>query len=94
MRSLFNSRIRLVRADYSGDGRGTTRDGQLVDIYDFLGVQSKGDDPAQDFEAAWSPEGAVCVRVTRLKLKGRIGTICTEEFARAAVAVLFNRSPP
>jgi ADYC domain len=108
MRSFFNSCIRLVRADYSGDGRGTTRDGQLIDIYDFLGVQSKGDDPARDFEAGWSPEGAVCVRHVRVKenaslaaledavtrLKGRTGTICTEEFARAAGAVLFNRSPP
>jgi hypothetical protein len=104
----YNSCIRLVRADYSGDGKGTTRNGQPIDIYDALGVQSPGNDPAHDFEAGWSPEGAVCVRHVRVKenaslasleqatprLKGRTGKICTEKFARSLGAILFNRSPP
>ena len=106
--SLYNACVRLVRADYSGDGKGTTRNGQPIDIYDFLGVQKKADDPSHDFEAGWSPQGAVCVRHVRVKentslaaledsaprLKGRTGAICTEEFARANGALLFNRSPP
>ena len=106
--SLYNACLRLVRADYSGDGKGTTRNGQPIDIYDFLGVQKKADDPSHDFEAGWSPQGAVCVRHVRVKentslaaledsaprLKGRTGAICTEEFARANGALLFNRSPP
>jgi hypothetical protein len=108
MWAMYNTCIRLVRADYAGDGRGTTRNGQPIDIYDFRGVQSPGDDPAHDFEAGWSPEGDVCVRHVRVKenanlaslerdvprLKGRTGKICTEEFARGLGAVLFNRSPP
>ncbi|OAI26535.1 hypothetical protein A1351_14565 [Methylosinus sp. R-45379] len=107
-RALYDACIRLVRADYSGDGKGTTRNGQPIDIYDFLGVQSPGNDPAHDFEAGFSPEGAVCVRHVRVKentsldalatssarLKGRTGDICTEEFARANGAILFVRSPP
>ena len=106
--SLYNACVRLVRADYSGDGKGTTRNGQPIDIYDFFGVQKKADDPSHDFEAGWSPQGAVCVRHVRVKentslaaledsaqrLKGRTGAICTEEFARANGALLFNRSPP
>ncbi len=106
--NLYNACIRLVRADYSGDGRGTTRNGQQIDIYDFAQIQSKANDPAHEFEAGWSPEGAVCVRRVRVKenaslaelearvprLKGRTGEICTEEFARGAGALLFNRSPP
>lgn len=108
MWSLYNTCVRLVRADYSGDGKGTTRNGQPIDIYDFLGVQAKANDPSHDFEAGWSPEGAVCVRHVRVKentslaaledgsprLKGRTGAICTEEFARVNGALLFNRSPP
>ncbi len=106
--SFYNACVRLVRADYSGDGKGTTRNGQPIDIYDFLGVQKKADDPSHDFEAGWSSQGAVCVRHVRVKentslaaledsaprLKGRTGAICTEEFARANGALLFNRSPP
>jgi len=108
MRSVYNACIRLVRADYSGDGKGATRNGQPIDIYDFLGVQSPGNDPAHEFEAGFSPEGAVCVRHVRVKenaslaaleaqtprLEGRAGAVCTEEFARANGAVLFVRSPP
>jgi hypothetical protein len=50
----------------------------------------------------------VCVRHVRIKenvsleelerlhprLKGRTGTVCTEDFARAHGALLFNRSQP
>jgi hypothetical protein len=98
----------MVRADYSGDGKGTTRNGQPIDVYDDLGVQAKTDDPTHDFEAGWGSDGAVCVRHVRVeenaslellensapRLRGRTGQVCTEEFARAAGAVLFNRSPP
>ncbi|WP_400765964.1 ADYC domain-containing protein [Methylosinus sporium] len=107
-RALYDACVRLVRADYAGDGEGTTRNGQPIDIYDLVGVQSPGNDPAHEFEAGFSPEGAVCVRHVRvrenaslealaagsLRLKGRTGAICTEEFARANGAILFVRSPP
>jgi hypothetical protein len=107
-RALYDACVRLVRADYSGDGKGTTRNGQPIDIYDIAGIQRPGADPAHEFEAGFSPEGAVCVRHVRVRentslealeaqtprLKGRTGDICTEEFARANGAVLFVRSPP
>lgn len=105
--TLYNSCVRLVRADYAGDGKGTTRNGQPIDIYDDLGIQAKANVAAHDFEAGWTPEGAVCVRHVRVRenaslaeleetprLKGRTGEICTEEFARSLGAVLFVRSPP
>jgi hypothetical protein len=106
--ALYNACVRLVRADYSGDGKGATRNGQPIDIYDAVGVQEPGNDPGHDFEAGFSPEGAVCVRHVRVKenasletleasvprLKGRTGAICTEAYARALGAVLFVRSPP
>lgn len=105
---LYNACVRLVRADYSGDGKGTTRNGQPIDIYDVAGIQEPGNDPAHEFEAGFSSEGAVCVRHVRVKentslealeasvprLKGQTGAICTEDFARSHGAILFVRSPP
>ena len=104
---LYNACVRMVRADYAGDGKGTTRDGQPIDLYDRFGIQRPDNDPAFEFEAGWGKDGAVCVRHVRVKdnvtldaleqldqLRGRTGEICTEEFARRHGAVLFNRSPP
>lgn len=98
--------LRMVRADYGGDGKAWTKDGMRIDIYDPQGIQTADNDPVDTFEAGWSPEGAVCVRHVRVKqnttlatleaayprLKGRTGAVCTEDFARANGAILFNRS--
>ena len=62
----YNACVRLLRGDYCGDGRPFTRDGTLVDIYDRIGVQKSDEDPSMKFEAAWSPDGAVCVARTRI----------------------------
>jgi len=51
--------VRLLRADYCGDGTSYTRDGTLLNLYDRLGIQT--DAEAWDFEAGWGPNGAVCV---------------------------------
>jgi ADYC domain-containing protein len=106
MRDFFNACVRLLRADYCGDGRGWTRDGTLVDIWDDYGVQTLdgGGDPAFLFEAGWNADGAVCAAHSRIpenitleKLKAycpRLETIpsCDENSARAARALIFNRS--
>ena len=108
MRDVYNACMRMVRADYGGDGKAYTLDGQQIDIFDHIGVQKADMDPAHDFEAGWSPEGAVCVRHVRVKqntslekleaayprLKGRTGDSCGEAFARANGALIFNRSKP
>ena len=59
--------IKAVRADYCGD-HATTRDGQLIDIYDRLGIQRRDGASTVDlpFEAGFSPSGAVCVAHTRV----------------------------
>jgi hypothetical protein len=104
----YNACVRLVRADYAGDGIGTTRDGQPIDIYDSLGVLPPADNPAFEFEAGFAADGAVCVRHVRVRqnttlaaveasaprLAGRVGDVCDEKFAREAGAMLFVRSPP
>lgn len=97
--------VRMVRGDYGGS-RPWTKDGMRIDVYDDHGVQRADNDAADAFEAGWSPGGAVCVHHVRVEenvslaeleatypaLRGRTGAICTEEFARAHGAVVFNRS--
>ena len=58
-RQLFNACIRMMRADYCGDGQATTRDGTLIDIYDDLGMQKLDEISACAFEAGWTADGAV-----------------------------------
>jgi hypothetical protein len=105
---LFNTCIRMVRADYGGDGTGTTRNGMLIDLYDDYGIQAPDFDHRMTFEAGWTQDGAVCVSHPRVKenislgeiaarwrrLAGRTGASCTEETARSLGALLFNRSMP
>jgi ADYC domain len=98
----YQACVRLVRADYCGDGIGHTRDGTPIDIFDAIGIQRDEPAPGMTFEAAWRADGAVCVRQTRLpdvldstalavncpRLAHSIGAACDE----AAPALLFNRS--
>jgi len=106
MRDYYNACVRLLRADYCGDGYGWTRNGTLVDIWDDRGIQTRAtaDDPAFAFEAGWTADGAVCVahsripeNITLAKLKAycpRLAALasCDEGAARGAGALLFNRS--
>ena len=107
MRDLHRACIHLIRADYGGDDRPTTRDGTIIDIYDRFGIQSPID-TSMPFEAAWGVEGAVCVARPRIadavsldelagrypKLRDALGPErCNEEAAKAMPgALLFNRS--
>jgi hypothetical protein len=108
MRDIYDACVRMVRADYCGDGSPTTRDGALIDFYDDHGIQQSDSDPMQEFEAGWTAAGAVCVHHVRVKenisleglavscprLRDLLGATCTEERARALGATLFVRSPP
>jgi hypothetical protein len=108
MRDLYNACVRMVRADYCGDGEGTTRDGMRIDFYDDRGIQQSDSGPGQEFEAGWTALGAVCVRHVRVRenisleglaascprLRDHLGVLCTEERARALGAMLFVRSRP
>jgi hypothetical protein len=105
---LYNACVRMVRADYCGDGQGTTRDGMSIDLYDDRRIQVADVAPEHAFEAGWTAAGAVCVAHVRVKenaslaavsrscprLAERIGAACSEAAARGLGAVLFNRSRP
>jgi ADYC domain len=45
MRDAYNACTRLVRADYASDGKGTTRNGQRIDLYDRFGIMKAADGP-------------------------------------------------
>jgi len=95
---------RLLRADYCGDGHPHTRNGTPVDLYDRFRIQADEPAPGMSFEAAWGPQGAVCVRRPRYTdlaplatlaqqcpaLKGRLGDGCSDH----AAALLYDKSFP
>jgi hypothetical protein len=62
----YQTCVRLVRADYCGDGVGHTRNGTPIDIFDRIGIQADETAPGLRFEAAFGPDGAVCVAHPRL----------------------------
>ena len=110
MRDLHAACVHMMRADYGGDDRPTTRDGTQINIYDRFGIQEASVAPAMTFEAAWGPDGAVCVAHPRIAehvslaqlaerypaLKGLLGPdACTEEAMRLHPgALILNASVP
>nr|WP_246389315.1 ADYC domain-containing protein [Microvirga mediterraneensis] len=108
LRDLHRACIHMLRADYGGDDHPTTRNGTAVNVYDRLGIQHPDPAPGMAFEAAWGPDGAICVSHTRIadnisleelaerypRLRGRLGpSACSEEAMRAEPrAMLFNQS--
>jgi len=98
--------VRMVRADYCGDGQPHTKERTTIDTYDDLGIQKRGlaDDASYAFEAGWTEQGAVCVHHTRWpdllsreQLLARCPSratmpACDETSARALGARMFNTS--
>lgn len=107
LQPLFESCVRMLRADYCGDGTATTRDGMAIAVYDkYAAQQPEIDAPGFEFEAGWTPAGAVCVNHMRVpdlvtlkslarrcpRFRKAMGRACSEETARKAGAILFNLS--
>jgi ADYC domain len=106
MRDYYNACVRLVRADYCGDGQTWTREGALIDLWDNIGIRRSTTlkNSMFSFEAGWTSGGSVCVAHTRVPEKltpdslkiscPRLAhvPICNEKAARRAGALLFNRS--
>ena len=107
MRPTFESCMRMVRADYCGDGIPHTRNGTTIDMWDPKGVQT--DDtrlPGFVFEASWAPDGAVWLNRTRIKAVADLDSIareCPDRYRKMRIpsdtttwgpAYLFNRSRP
>jgi hypothetical protein len=68
--------VRVIRADYCGNGTSYTKDGNPVNVVDDDGIQR--DSERWLPEAEWTPAGARCVtkaRVTQLSLLAGAGLI-------------------
>lgn len=105
---LFQTCTRMFRADYCGDGLGWTKNGQVIDIFDVYKIQRAEEPAGLPLEAAWGPNGAVCVHHTRVLEHGDLSAVlalcprlasvplgarCSEPTALGmAGALLFNRS--
>jgi hypothetical protein len=106
-RALHDACVRMVRADYGGDGATATRDGTRIGYCDLAGVHpcSGGE---HDIEAAWSSSGAACVAEPRIPdlmsleklarryphLAGHLGSACTMSAAATDARVsLFSWVP-
>lgn len=71
LRNHYNACVRMLRADYCGNGTSFTRDGTMVGFGDQIGITSfstKVEGAAKfRFEAGWDANGAVCVAHTRIE---------------------------
>jgi hypothetical protein len=72
--ALHQACVRMLRADYCGDGAAHTLDGRQVNVWDNFGIQKQssgyGDDDDDDNinwqrDAEWTPEGAACIDEVR-----------------------------
>lgn len=61
----FESAVRVVRADYCGDGVSWTTPGSAVQLADVWGVNSFGTTSAAT-EAVWGANGALCLGTPRV----------------------------
>ena len=91
---------RMVRADYCGTGESATRDGTVINLYDRIGIQTRDDNLDFQFEAGWTPEGAICVQHARIPSIDSFKQFCGEKLrpaqcsfaATAHSALLWNES--
>ncbi|HUL57937.1 MAG TPA: ADYC domain-containing protein [Anaeromyxobacteraceae bacterium] len=61
---LHQACVRMLRADYCGDGTPHTVDGTIIGYRDGFGILRGVEE--WPFEAEWGPSGAVCISRTRL----------------------------
>jgi len=63
-RPLLDACVRMIRADYCGNGVSMTRDGTTIDLDDSAGV-NEAEAQSWPHEAKWTERGAQCGEYTR-----------------------------
>jgi hypothetical protein len=102
----YDACVRMMRADYCGDGRSFTRDGTRIEIANpGDGESSNARDRTFSFEAAWGQDGAICVARPRIpdetslaalaatcpRLKGHLGARQCTPHIRGALLLNSSR---
>lgn len=105
LRPYFAACVRMMRADYCGDGRPHTRPDVQIDMWDRAGVQTQ--QTGLPFEAAWGADGAVCIARSRVAAVSTLADVLEscprlnlhsadcEAWSQSpdSAALLWNRSP-
>lgn len=73
--ALYQTCVRMIRADYCGNGHGWTRNGMPVDLFDAAGILREEPSSGLSFEAAWGPAGASCVAHVRVPENGSLADV-------------------
>jgi hypothetical protein len=104
----FVACVRMMRADYCGDGYSYTTPGVDLDHRDRAGRRSRSHTRGMSFEAVWGARGAICVRrprdrsrvsLTQIaercpRLAYAVGARCHDDLIATRPDALFvNRSP-
>ncbi len=63
MEDAHQAAMRMIRADYCGDGVTHTTNGNPIDVSDKWSIQTSDTD--WPIEAKWGPDGAVCLNTPR-----------------------------
>lgn len=61
---IFETGVRMIRADYLGDGNSWTMAGTAIEVYDVKGINDFAD-PTHKDEAMWTRDGAACINQPR-----------------------------
>jgi hypothetical protein len=69
--------VRMLRADYCGNGTSYTVDGTVINVFDALGIQQ--DTESWLLEAEWDVDGARCL--SRQRIQGGATPDCAPELA-------------
>jgi len=89
--------VRMIRADYCGDGISQTTEGRLINVHDAVGIQH--DDYDWILEAEWDPAGARCVSAINRSLLGvlcsdrLLDLTCGASWSFSAGALLISETP-
>jgi hypothetical protein len=67
MSTTHASCVRMVRADYAGDGVAHTENGTLIHVGDRYGINKQESEPGLLKEAEWGPHGAICLNRAALR---------------------------
>jgi hypothetical protein len=82
LRNYHQACVRMVRADYCGDGVGHTKNGTMINVYDKLKINVPDPPKKMTFEAAWEPNGASCINHLRYEnQKEYLQKVCPQKIA-------------
>ena len=65
LKKFHQACVRMVRADYCGNGVSHTENGTSIDVFDVANIQTETPGNTMPLEAEWSAAGASCVKHVR-----------------------------